>query len=62
MSSIRRKSITPSVLEGRDDRFLETRGAGGQIKHVFEIPLGTGAGKTKLDFVTEFPLNSLHGE
>ena len=41
--SLRRKSITPSVLEGRDEHFLESRGTGGQMKHIFEIPLGTGA-------------------
>lgn len=45
--SIYRKSITPSVLEGREEHFLESRGTGGQMKHVFEIPLGTGAGKTQ---------------
>ena len=44
-----RKSITPSVLEGRDEHFLESRGTGGQMKHIFEIPLGTGAGKTLSD-------------
>ncbi|XP_020602293.1 E3 ubiquitin-protein ligase CCNB1IP1-like [Orbicella faveolata] len=40
--SLRRKTITPSVLEGREEHLLESRGLGGQMKHVFEIPLGTG--------------------
>lgn len=44
---IHRKSITPCVLEGREEHFLESRGTGGQTKHVFEIPLGTGAGKAQ---------------
>lgn len=42
-----RKTITPSVLEGREEHFLESRGVGGQMKHIFEIPLGTGEGKVK---------------
>ena len=37
------------MLEGRDEHFLESRGTGGQMKHIFEIPLGTGAGKTLSD-------------
>ncbi|XP_068731639.1 E3 ubiquitin-protein ligase CCNB1IP1-like [Montipora capricornis] len=41
--SLRRKSITPSVLEGRGDSFLERGGTTAQMKRVFEIPLGTGA-------------------
>lgn len=41
---IRRKTITPSVLEGREEHFLESRGLGAQMKHVFEIPLGSGGG------------------
>ncbi|PFX30356.1 E3 ubiquitin-protein ligase CCNB1IP1 [Stylophora pistillata] len=40
--SLRRKTITPAVLEGREERFLESRGLGGEVSHVFEIPLGTG--------------------
>ena len=44
--SIHRKSITPAVLEGRNDSSVESRGIAGQMsKHLFEIPLGTGAGK-----------------
>ncbi|XP_029182622.2 E3 ubiquitin-protein ligase CCNB1IP1-like [Acropora millepora] len=42
--SLRRKSITPAVLEGRNDSSVESRGIAGQMsKHLFEIPLGTGA-------------------
>ena len=37
------------MLEGRDEHFLESRGTGGQMKHIFEIPLGNGAGKTLSD-------------
>ncbi|XP_027057297.1 E3 ubiquitin-protein ligase CCNB1IP1-like [Pocillopora damicornis] len=40
--SLRRKTITPSVLEGREERILESRGLGGEVSRVFEIPLGTG--------------------
>ena len=48
MFFICRKTITPSVLEGREARILESRGLGGEVSRVFEIPLGTGGGKINL--------------